>query len=449
MENSNIIEKLLNPVYRQYKKNKIVDTLINSINKCLIVVLIWLALQIILKLLIGSAESYFYITNVIMSAGIIVYLCTMTIATAVNKISNTEVALIVDKATNPHDIIVSGLEYEMTGRNSDFALFSISKASSILSSFEVAQLRPNAGPLKYKAAFLALFFIAVYVLIPDCVVLSNKEDFVASNQKKADSQLKSDKSPAIIQNDKTDGDQVVRERSYFIAANANSQMAAGDSNYVTIGNQENSRAFASNQSLSRKKDSDNKANEFQEDSFQVNSEKAASSSHSNLSESNVKTGDLYTDSVDQDNQLDSESNDKREKANNNSTGRSPMLDDNASAPGRELGRAGKKNGKPGNGRGGLGSVKKSRATASIVAGKPVPVFIKSRQNKGRSKSIILNSPPGRNIDREMILPDGVQHESAIDKSVVSEEMQTLVTNYFKELTEYANRKHESSTRQDK
>ncbi len=449
MENSLVIEKLLNPISRQYKRNKIKSAIINSINDCMKVLLFWLVLLVFLKLLFADLKPYLDAANIVVFVGISVYFLVVVIMSAIDKIKSIETALVVDQITNPHDIVVSGLEYEITGRKSDFALFSISKACSILSDFEVTKVCIMARPLRYKMILMVLFLIVTYVLIPDHVALLNNNDFNADAALKTENQLSTDNIPGVLQNNKTDANQVARERSLFITANANSQTSAGDSNYITIGNQENSNAFAINQSLSRKMVSDNKVNEYQEDSFQMNSDKTASSSLSNLSESNVKTGDLFADTADQDNQLESDSNDKKEKGNNNSSGRSPMLDDNASAPGRELGRAGKKNGKPGNGRGGLGSVKKSRATASIMAGKPVPVFIKSRQNKGRSKSIILNSPPGRDIDRDMTLADGLEHESVIDKSVVSEEMETLVTNYFKELTEYANRKHESNTRQDK
>ena len=447
MANNLQIEKLLEPIASQYKKNIVISTAVNTANNCILILLFWLIFQVLLKLLF-NADSFFNVANLLVLAGISIYFLSMVLIALIDKINDRVVACVVDNITNPHDIVASGLEYQTAGRNSDFAIFSIAKASKVLADFDINKLINDKSQLKYKTAGMVLLLAVFSFLIPEDVKLLENNNIIASNPNSVNSQIEFDKESVLRQTKKADNNQSARESSFFITANASSKMSSGDSNYITIGSQKDTAAFTVNQSPARKMVSGNKVNEYQEDSFQMNSNNTASASLSNLSESNVKTGDLFAGSVDQDNQLESESNDRKETGNNNSSGKSPMLDDNASAPSRELGRAGKKKGQAGNGRGGLGSVKKSRATASIVAGKPVPVFIKSRQNKGRSKSIILNSPVGRDVERNMALSDSLEHESPIDKLVIGKEMETLVTNYFKEITEYANRKHESSTRQD-
>jgi hypothetical protein len=62
----------------------------------------------------------------------------------------------------------------------------------------------------------------------------------------------------------------------------------------------------------------------------------------------------------------------------------PSLKDRNEAPSRELGISGEE-GRPGTGRGGPTPPKKSRGTASLVLGVPLPDFVKGRLGPGTTK----------------------------------------------------------------
>jgi hypothetical protein len=92
----------------------------------------------------------------------------------------------------------------------------------------------------------------------------------------------------------------------------------------------------------------------------------------------------------------------------------PSLKDRQEAPSRELGISGEQ-GPPGSGRGGPTPPKKSRGTASLVLGVPIPDFVKGRPGPGQTKITherIEPSPmPGEPSIRvevpERALPEGV------------------------------------------
>jgi hypothetical protein len=67
-------------------------------------------------------------------------------------------------------------------------------------------------------------------------------------------------------------------------------------------------------------------------------------------------------------------------------GQRPELSDKQTAPNRDLGMTGKPGDKAGDGRGGPGLVKKSRATASSLSAMTIPVYIKGQIQPGKSKS---------------------------------------------------------------
>jgi hypothetical protein len=127
-----------------------------------------------------------------------------------------------------------------------------------------------------------------------------------------------------------------------------------------------------------------------------------------------------------------------------SSSKRPFLHDRRSAPGRELGRSGKK-GKPGSGRGGLGAVKKSRSTASIFPGQMITVHVKSRPSKGKSKSFESNTPLQQSRNEENNnLSNGLSREGRLNKYLIKDNLKTITKQYFEELNSYANRMLEES-----
>jgi len=85
---------------------------------------------------------------------------------------------------------------------------------------------------------------------------------------------------------------------------------------------------------------------------------------------------------------ENESEEKVEEEKESSTQRGgiqPSLKDRTDSPQRELGIPGEQEGPPGTGRGGPTPPKKSRGTASLVLGVPVPDFVKGRVGPGTTK----------------------------------------------------------------
>ena len=91
---------------------------------------------------------------------------------------------------------------------------------------------------------------------------------------------------------------------------------------------------------------------------------------------------------------DDRSQDKPQKRALAGTGGQPLLSDRLAAPSRELGMSGKKSDRPPEGRGGPSGQKKSRATAVILSGMPVPVHVKGMKQPGKSKSQARALPLG-------------------------------------------------------
>jgi len=96
----------------------------------------------------------------------------------------------------------------------------------------------------------------------------------------------------------------------------------------------------------------------------------------------TRSSDTDQDNEDQDDvtETDSEHNTQR-------GGVQPSMKDRQAAPSRELGISGDDQGLPGTGRGGPTPPKKSRGTASLVLGVPIPDFIKARLGPGSTKVV--------------------------------------------------------------
>lgn len=113
-------------------------------------------------------------------------------------------------------------------------------------------------------------------------------------------------------------------------------------------------------------------------------------------ESKLKAS-LLSGQADQDDDLDNEDDkrqDKEQKRALAGTGGQPLMADRLAAPSRELGMSGKKGDQPPEGRGGPSGQKKSRATATILSGMPVPVHVKGMKQQGKSKSQARAMPLG-------------------------------------------------------
>jgi hypothetical protein len=131
----------------------------------------------------------------------------------------------------------------------------------------------------------------------------------------------------------------------------------------------------------------------------------------------------------------------KEESNRNRGGIQPHLKDRTQAPNRELNIGGAKGDKPGTGRGGPGPTKKSRGTASLVLGVPVPDFVKGKMGPGVNKVIQERGRPqveagehARNtVGLAADMPDTPSNNSG-----VSSDFRELVRDYMLMLHENGN-----------
>jgi hypothetical protein len=116
-------------------------------------------------------------------------------------------------------------------------------------------------------------------------------------------------------------------------------------------------------------------------------------------------------------------------------GQRPQLSDNQMAPNRDLGMSGKPGDKAGDGRGGPGLMKKSRATASSLSASTLPVQVKGRTMPGKSKSY-TQSLPLSSIEPRSAVPaeqDGSAKEGDVSLYIPDPRWKSAIGNYFSNL----------------
>lgn len=113
-------------------------------------------------------------------------------------------------------------------------------------------------------------------------------------------------------------------------------------------------------------------------------------------------------------------------------GQKPELSDRQSAPNRELGLSGKPGDKAGDGRGGPGMIKKSRATASALSATTIPVQVKGQTQPGKSKSYTQSLPLSATESAAATYDEAYSAASEGDISVYIPDSQwnSTIENYF-------------------
>ncbi|AQQ71078.1 hypothetical protein SMSP2_01442 [Limihaloglobus sulfuriphilus] len=131
----------------------------------------------------------------------------------------------------------------------------------------------------------------------------------------------------------------------------------------------------------------------------------------------------------------------KEESNRNRGGIQPHLKDRTQAPNRELNIGGAKGDKPGTGRGGPGPTKKSRGTASLVLGVPVPDFVKGKMGPGVNKVIQERGRPqieaGEHAESIDVVA-GEMPDTPANNSGVSSDFRELVRDYMLRLNRNGN-----------
>ena len=134
-------------------------------------------------------------------------------------------------------------------------------------------------------------------------------------------------------------------------------------------------------------------------------------------------------------QEDEDSEEEVEDENESNTQRGgvqPSLKDRNEAPSREMGLSGEE-GPPGTGRGGPTPPKKSRGTASLVLGVPVPDFVKGRVGPGTTKIIHERVQPTATPGEQAVVVkarERTTQENTISKITIPASLRTIVRNYL-------------------
>jgi hypothetical protein len=157
------------------------------------------------------------------------------------------------------------------------------------------------------------------------------------------------------------------------------------------------------------------------------------------SESRLKAS-LLSGETDPDSEEENQDDPREEKMQQRAlagTGGQPLLSDRLAAPSRELGLSGMKGDLPPEGRGGPSDLKKSRATAVILSGLPVPVHVKGIKQQGKSKSQARAMPLGASETEprtvvEVVLPG---REGQVRRYTPDEIWQAVLDRYFQSLRE--------------
>jgi len=171
----------------------------------------------------------------------------------------------------------------------------------------------------------------------------------------------------------------------------------------------------------------------------VHTRQRAGSSGTPESESRLKAS-LLSGDTDDDSEIENEEDRRQEKLQQRAlagTGGQPLLSDRLAAPSRELGMSGKKSDLPPEGRGGPSDLKKSRATATVLSGMPVPVHVKGIKQQGKSKSQAKAMPlgAGESESRPLVEAAGPGREGAVRRYAPAEAWSVVLDRYYQSLRE--------------
>ena len=128
-----------------------------------------------------------------------------------------------------------------------------------------------------------------------------------------------------------------------------------------------------------------------------------------------------------------EDDDEEERASKQRGGVQPTAKDRNAAPTRDLGLGSSLQGKPGTGRGGPTPAKKSRGTASLVLGVPVPDHVRGQLRSGKDKIVRGKTAPvdnpGSAAPSVPVTPRNTD-ESRISRFELPPDVRHAVSNFF-------------------
>lgn len=342
----------------------------------------------------------------------------------------------IDSLTNQHNEVAHACELVEAGRDSGFAQLAIMDGMERLDRFDSGLLKMDIPVIDVKKLAITFFIITgVFVfdhyrsraeLVSVSAGLEGKEVYGSADEKN----ITAEQQPTVLAENR------------LSLSNDTENLSGSDkvphfSDTYDIGYSVNSnKAIFSDFNETGRSDTKNTGT----DSKAADMVQAGKSGAGMMPLKEVMAdygGDFNALAAD-DNQDNADSDDRMTDSDNSPRAEQPILDDRSAAPGRELGRSGK-NGKPGSGRGGTGSVKKSRATAAILSGETINVFLKSRKSKGHSKSYLTENKVYSTGEIAGSFAGDTAQEQCQQLYYIEDDLRDITRKYFEGLNNYANR----------
>ncbi len=347
----------------------------------------------------------------------------------------------LDRISNRHNLISTAHEFLEADKDSIFAQYAVSQGVEALQDALKRDMKPTHRPLNISVVAAACIAAMDVSLLSGHAVnaASNDEPKVSTVSSAAKISLKQQpKKIDTVSNDTTaENGTLLSARQHktaqgqIISSTAFAQASAAANQTQASGGVTSDMIRQKSNTMKRRSASTNL--------LRTAGFKGAGAGQTPPTETSIKSNSLNIGDGLYEDQRQAAAKDKDTLKTFENSSRRPFLSDRRSAPGRELGRSGKKD-KPGNGRGGLGAVKKSRSTAALFPGRILTVHVPSQPGKGKSKSFEAEAPlKPEKAGRTTELSTADSREERVRTDTINPEFKKMTQQYFEELNAYSNR----------
>ncbi|HAL45214.1 MAG: hypothetical protein A2Y12_04535 [Planctomycetes bacterium GWF2_42_9] len=428
MPNTNLqsaFQKMLCPIRKSLHNQLIKNSLIDAANQMLFILPASAAIWVLMLFGLHS-EKYFILGIVIIPALAAFWLVLAILRAILSRPDWHRVTKHVDDSTNIHNIVSVAYEHSNSDTQTLFAKFSIHRGIQLLQSNtnQISQQKPNRimlGRIITGLAIAAVLYASSFLIAKSAIqndtnftalaksfitlprpngasskLLNHKNKKIETSKNQIEKLLLTQKIEPSTQKALPISD-MSGKRSF---GNDNTGQQTGKSSQTQSGSaasaQDTSKQNKTPDSAQKIRKDNKSGNTPQEPKTEENSSNTASkgmAGSSPNSESDIKAS-LVSGGLGETPDNDEADDNQQDRPQNSlsTMGQRPELSDKQSAPNRDLGMTGKPGDKAGDGRGGPGLVKKSRATASSLGAMTVPVYIKGQIQPGKSKSYSLLLP---------------------------------------------------------
>jgi hypothetical protein len=423
---------LLRPIRKKLHQTLIKNTFVNVINKMAFIVPVAAAIWLLCIVFISICGIHLDI-NLSWGLAIILGIAVLwpIIADLGALLSQPDwniVTKYVDTATNNHNIVSIAYEHSLSDTPSLFAKIAIYRGVQMVDTFtqQIVKQEVNSFTTRHLVTgfvIAGILYAASFWIPKSGAQYDSDSGILASIKSALKSQQLSDASQKALQpphRQTNTAKNTIEKRSYSQSALTNVQksMPLPDiSGTKSFGNDNTggqsgkpsptqSGSAASTQNNDKQKNTPDTTQKLRKDGktgvFSAaektpeNPSNAASKGMAGSSpnaESDIKAS-LVSGGLGETPDNDEADQDHPDRPQNSpaSLGQRPELADKQVAPNRDLGMSGKPGDKAGDGRGGPGLIKKSRATASALSAMTIPVYIKGQIQPGKSKSYSQSLP---------------------------------------------------------